>query len=337
MARSWQGGTRGFLRGRVASDLYQVTTDERGRKIQLVRAVEETRTNNNTNMQALARMKMGCLMRALSQLKEIVDHSWESVPYGQLSIARFVEVNMPYVNWDCYNNWAMPSCFMYPAKGDTEYMVGAFVIAEGTLPYPQFIYTNNLFGQSGQVPFFINIGKSNPTFRDLRLLMGLNVDDYITILLESGFNTGLSGIRDPRFAFLRMYLSHDIDDSTQISSANIAKCFRFEGNSPYAIQIMNASGLIRVRINIRPDGVLRDGLAYALITSRWDGLKWRRNNARFVGENGAFQIDMGDYMPNQAFSSWFEDWSPETGWGKYDADQYPGDKPERMTPVPDAQ
>lgn len=94
MARSNSGGTRGWLRGKVANDLYQVTKTSTGRKVQLVRAVEESRINNNTIEQALARMRMALLMGALSDLKAIVDHSWQTIPYGQLSIANFVKENM---------------------------------------------------------------------------------------------------------------------------------------------------------------------------------------------------------------------------------------------------
>ena len=211
MARSNTGGTRGFLRGKVADDLYQVTKNRYGKRIQLVRSVEEQRQNNNTERQALARMQMALLMGCLKQFKEIVDHSWETIPYGQLSIAHFVELNMPLVHEDSKNNWESDNVFDYPTKGLSLLRVGAFIMAEGSLTLPSclsFYMVDDAHAKGG---LQISINKQNPTFSDLQNVLGANANDYITMLL---FQYDSNNRANNFFMYSRAYLK-DIPDLPQ--------------------------------------------------------------------------------------------------------------------------
>lgn len=336
MARSLTGGTRGFLRGRVANDLYQVTKNVQGKRVQLVRAVEDSRIYSNTIEQALARMKMACLMRSLAQLKQLVDHSWEGVPYGQLSIAHFVKVNMPYLNWDAYCNWSARPCFMLPHKANDSYLLGAFQISSGNLPDPSWIVATNILGSYGYSQFKIHLTQANPKFGDLKALMGLNANDYITLVIQGARLTGLSAITDAALFFLRLYLSENILDDTPISSANVQSIFYYEGNCTYRVNYVSSSRDIIVELYLRDDAIARQGFTYAIVTSRWNGVVWQRNNARFLGENGVWQEDMSDGVGYQVFHDWFPEWNPESGYGPYDWEFYPAAAPDNWRAVPNA-
>lgn len=320
MARSNSGGTRGWLRGKVANDLYQVTKTKDGRKIQLVRAVEESRINNNTLEQALARMRMALLMGALNDLKQIVDHSWQGIPYGQLSIANFVRVNMADVMADCKENWSSENKYIYPTKGVKQMRVGPFTIASGTLPSPTMITrgVNYSFGQ--WFPFRILIGKANPTFADLKAALGLNALDYITLLMEDAIYMPSSGVQYAALHFVRLYLSNEVQDETLITSENVSQMFTYDGNTNYRLSINVTTGVITVEVDNSPDGIWRDTLLSAIVVSRWDGKFWCRNNAMFAPSDGESGFNFEADAPRWRFQSWYPSYDPESD----DSDVYPG-------------
>lgn len=336
MARSNVGGTRGFLRGRVASDLYQVTVNSKGRRVQLVRSCEESRQYSNTVEQALARMKMACLMRALSQLKQIVDHSWEGVTYGQISIGKFVEVNMPYVNWDVYCNWSAAPCFMMPLRNDDSYLLGAYQISQGSLPSPDFIRLDNLTAVGGVASFIISGLPTSACMSDLKKKFGLNSGDYITLLVQSGAYSRAGGIANACLHFLRLFINPDISDNDQLSPTNISNFFTYEGNSSFLVSYNIDDSSISIRINLRDHFPSNEGKSYAIIASRWDGVLWRRNTARFQGSFGPWQEDVGAGYPYLVFPSWFPDYNPDEGWNGYSWEEYPAPAPRSWRAVPDA-
>lgn len=320
MARSNSGGTRGWLRGKVANDLYQVTKTASGRKVQLVRAVEESRINNNTLEQAIARMRMALLMGALSDLKEIVDHSWEGVPYGQLSIAHFVKVNMADVIVDCKEHWNGENLYCYPTKNVRAMRIGTFTIATGSLPSPTIITRGVNYSWGQWFPFRILIGKSNPTFLDLKLALGLNALDYITLLMEDGVYFPSEGVMNQALHFVRLYLAESVLDETPITSSNVSSMFTYEGNTNYRLSINSSTGVISVDVATNPDGLARDCLFSAIVVSRWNGRVWCRNNAKFMPPDGSGGVNIDEQCPRWVFQSWFPSFDPDSD----DAGEYPG-------------
>lgn len=288
--------------------------------MQLVRAVEESRTNNNTLEQSLARMRMALLMGALHDLKQIVDHSWQTIPYGQLSIAHFVQVNMPDIITDCREHWNGENRFIYPVKGVSEMRLGEFIISEGTLQTPSMITRGVNYTFGAWFPFRILIGKPNPTFGDLKNALGLNALDYITLLMEDGIYIGSRGVIYQSLHFIRLFLADGIPDDTPITSANVAQMFTYEGNTIYRLSISVATGVILVEVGNHPDGIERETLLCSVIVSRWTGKVWARNNARFLPPDGSGGINFEDNAPRWVFQSWFSDFDPESD----DAGQYPG-------------
>lgn len=320
MARSNQGGTRGFLRGRVANDLYQVTHKSNGRKVQIVRSVEQSRINNNTVEQALARMRMALLMGALSDLKSIVDHSWQGLPYGQLSIANFVKVNMPLVIEDCRESWSVNNAFCYPTKSVRAMRLGAFIIASGTISTPSNITRGVNYNFEKWYPFRILIGQANATFGDLRRSLGLNANDYIT-LLQLSLCYGFPILQQAQaLQYVRIYLAENIQDGTVITSDNISSMFTYEGNAPYRISYDSSNGIIRVDVDCQQDGEPRSVALSSVIVSRWTGSVWARNNARFMPNAGSESPNFEDQAPRWVFNSWFESFDPDAEG----SEDYPG-------------
>lgn len=313
MARSNIGGTRGFLRGRVANDLYQVTRDEAGKRIQLVRSVEVSRINNNTMPQAMARMQMALCMGSLAQFKEIVDHSFEGFPYGQLSIAHFVHLNIPLIQNDCKNHWSDMFLFNYPEKGVSVPKAGSWIMAEGTLVMPNFItcHSTSVYGGNSGVQLAFDM--ATLTKGDMKQKLGLADNDYITHLC---FAEGVIESFN-KLCFLRLYLNPAFDDSTVITAQNYQDVFTYSSNAPYRSSFDASTGTFFFYFD---QSNLTNIDAFSVSTnviSRWDGRVWGRNNARFMPVPGYEDYTSNWISPHDRFQSWFPAYDPD------ESDEYP--------------
>ena len=307
MARSNTGGTRGFLRGKIADDLYQVTKNARGRKIQIVKAYEEGRINPNTEAQAVARMQMALCMGSLSQFKALVDHSWETIPYGQLSIAHFVHVNMPLIQQDSREHWYAGSQFDYPTKGLSEVRLGPFIMSEGSLALPSSITSVVVSTNRDRCYLDINVGKSPFTFGDLREALGASVGDYITnIALYSAYaGLGTNGI-----GYVRAYLAEGISDETVVTAGNVASMFTYDGNGSWAVTLYNSTH-IRIEVIDPMPNWQRLVAATDIIISKWNGQNWCRNNSQFTPPDTGYEPWSENAAPDDVFQSWYENYDGE--------------------------
>lgn len=304
MARCLTGGTRGFIRGKVASDLYQVTRDARGRKVQLIRSVEESRVNPNTIEQAIARMNMAMCMGSLSQFKEIVDHSFEGVPYGQLSIAHFVKRNIPLIQTDEKEHWEDGNLFDYPTKGESVIRAGAWLMSEGSLQLPSIIHTTTTNASYYPTSLVIDLQHPYARFRDLKAALGANAGDYITVILfgvtyPSSFN---------RILYRRFYLAQDVPDDTLITSSNANSMFTYDGNTTHTLNYYQNYGAFNFHLSTATANGTLNAIQKCIIISKWNGKVWQRNTSSF--EMTRADIVTEDYLqrPMDVFESWYEDW-----------------------------
>ena len=100
MAKSKNGGTRSFIRGRIGSDVYSVGKDGKGARQQVVRSLAEQVANPRSSAQMFGRMVMSTVMQTVSALKPIIDHSFDGVATGQPSISEFIRRNYALVKAD---------------------------------------------------------------------------------------------------------------------------------------------------------------------------------------------------------------------------------------------
>ena len=313
MARSNIGGTRGWLRGRVANDLFQVTRDAQGKRIQLVRSVEESRINNNTMPQAMARMQMALCMGSLAQFKEIVDHSFEGFPYGQLSIAHFVHLNIPQIQQDCKNHWSDLFLWSYPEKGVSVPKPGSWILAEGSLTMPDFItrHCTSVYGYNSGVQLAFDM--ANLTKAMMKEKLGLADNDYITHLAfaESSIE------RFNKLVYLRLYLNPEFADSTVITTDNYRDVFTYASNANFRSTFDASTGTFWFYFDRRD---IQNCDAFPVdcnIISRWDGRTWCRNNARFLPTPNYEDYTSNWASPHSRFQSWFPEYDPDA------SDDYP--------------
>lgn len=304
MARSYQGGTRGFIRGKVANDLYQVTRDVDGKRIQLVRSVEDSRKNPNTQPQAIARMQMALCMGALSQFKDIVDHSFQGIPYGQLSIAHFVQVNIPLIQADTRNNFDGESRFSYPTKGVAGVRCGEFIMSEGSLTIPNAVSLSFDNDVDFHPTMVIQLPWNGMTFGQFKSMLGANAGDFMTLL---GIANRV-GWNSYDLYYTRFYLTDDIPDNQGISNARVKNWFTTDGNSSFTIVYNSSKHTITMTLLgnlLRPEETF---VCNNLIFSKWDGKVWQRNSSRFryCSEESFEVAEVAN--PDAVFESWYPEW-----------------------------
>lgn len=216
MAKSKNGGTRAYIRGRIGSDVYTIGKNGSGEKQQVVRSLAEVVSNPRSSAQMFGRMIMSTVMQGVSAMSVIIDHSFDGAPKGQPSISEFIRQNYALVKADANAHPASDNVFglvKYQEKGIKK---GAWKISQGSVVKPAALTVNAMNGE-----FSIELTATTLTIGGLKAALGFGDEDYITLC-------GINGTKG--FEFVRAHINPSLADETAISSGNIASVFTFEGN-----------------------------------------------------------------------------------------------------------
>lgn len=215
MAKSKNGGTRSFIKGRIGSDVYSVGKDGKGNRQQVVRSLAEQVSNPRTENQMFGRMVMSTVMQTVSQLSPIIDHSFDGLANGQPSISEFIRRNYALVAADAKAHPIADNTFglnKYQEKGTKG---GAYVVSAGSAVLPAAVHMSSEF-------VTITMGENNLTVGYLRTQLGLSADGYLTaVALEA------SGVA----LFARFQVKSSLSDDTAITADNVGSLFDIEGNT----------------------------------------------------------------------------------------------------------
>ena len=232
MAKSKSGGTRSYIRGRVGSDVYSIGKDAKGKKQQVVRSLAETVANPQTLSQMRGRMIMSTIMQVVSQLKPIIDHSFDGISGKQPNISEFIAQNYALVKADVAAHPSTGNVFglnMYGEKGAKQ---GAYVISQGKAALPSALV---LTQASGVIA--ITLPSDNITIAGLKAALDVQSEEFFTLV---GISTGGSA------AYERFSINDQLADDTAISAANLASVFVTEGNVEAELSI--ASNVISITL-----------------------------------------------------------------------------------------
>lgn len=230
MAKSKNGGSRAYIRGRIGSDVYSVGKTGSGAKQQVVRSLAEQVSNPRTESQMFGRMVMSTVMQAVSALKPIIDHSFDGLPAGQPSISEFIRRNYSLVKADANAHPASGNSFglnKYQEKGMKR---GAWVVSVGNATYPSAVTP-----ASGSVSLKIAVG-STPTYGSLKAALGLATDEYITLIsFQESITYSEDGSIIPVYA--RLSVKENLDDATVLTADNFLAAFDVDGNFTPSVEI----------------------------------------------------------------------------------------------------
>lgn len=230
MARSKNGGTRAYIRGRIGSDVYSVGKNSKGEKQQVVRSLAETVANPRTSSQMFGRMVMSTLMQAVHAFKPIIDHSFDGFPVGQPSISEFIRRNYALIKADAIAHPASGNKFglnQYQEKG---IKLGAYIVSNGEVVVPTALKGH------GENPF-ITLTAETMTVGGLKSALGISADEYVTYVALTDAGTAV---------YFRLRINSQLEDSTAITTENIASVFTVEGNIEIEISVMTNSISITV-------------------------------------------------------------------------------------------
>lgn len=242
MGKSKSGGTRGYIRGRIANDVYSIGKDGKGKKQQVIRSLAESVANPRTTAQMRGRMYMSTVMQAVSALSMLVDHSFDGVPVGQPSLSAFIKANYALVKADAIAHPSSNNEFGLVKYGQKGITFGEYQLSDGKAVIPAAVSANQTNGWME-----IYIDADTPKVGDIKSQGGLGDGNYLTFVSLNG----AGGIE-----FFRVSLKDGLDDTTAISSENVESLFDIEGNCVATVSYSSGAIKFAVPTNANCNGVI---------------------------------------------------------------------------------
>lgn len=227
MAKSKNGGTRAYIRGRIGSDVYSIGKDGKGSRQQVVRSLAEQVSNPRSQTQMFGRMVMSTVMQAVSSLSYIIDHSFDGMAKGQPSISEFIRRNYALVKADAQTHPSSGNAFGLNAYQEKGVKKGAYVISDGKALVPASIA---LTAATGVVT--LTASGASLTVDALREALAFGNDDYVTLV---GINS--EGAAD----FCRLAINPQAEGAVVITSENVADVILMDGNVDAVLAVAGLS------------------------------------------------------------------------------------------------
>lgn len=280
----------GKARGSVGDLTFSVLNSE-----QITRAKAKSVKNPRTDAQMIQRVLMSTTVHAYSGMQEIVDHSFQGVPYQGRSMNRFNQLNVKNLR-ALYAQIAGGSTdvpMVFNANGNKRISLAPWIMSTGSLPtvglsidseagaaWPVAKTTSQTLGQ-----YTVDTGviidasfESAPSYADIIAYFGLQAGDQLTLCaltrLVSDNEAGCN------FKYGRFILqpndgdlSHLLTDASVANEKNQGLIFGFsDGKVAIAFSdLEEASENNRTQI-----------LEAAIITSRLENNAWKRSNSQMV-------------------------------------------------------
>ena len=266
MAKSKNGGSRAFIRGRIGSDVYSVGKDGKGLRQQVVRSLAVQVSNPRTSSQMFGRMIMSTVMQAVSGLSAIIDHSFDGMAKGQPSISEFIRRNYALIKADAEAHPSSGNSFNLNKYQEKGAQAGAYVIADGSAVLPAAV-----MGVQGALKIALTAGTL--TVGGLKAALGLTAEGYLTWVSISDEYGAL---------FFRAQLTTTLPDATAITSENVGSLFTISGNVDVTATL--ATNTISIGFSDNADNI---GVG-VIVSDKVDGV-WTHNNCTLAAIIGTSQ------------------------------------------------
>lgn len=264
MAKSKSGGTRSYLRGRIANDVYSIGKDSKGAKQQVVRSLAEQVANPQTVSQMRGRMIMSTVMQAVSALSQLIDHSFDGVPTGQPSISEFIRANYALIKADVAAHPASGNSFSLNEYQQKGIMPGAWQVSAGKNEFPRS-WVANWTSTSLDVVW----GGATVTKGDLMTALGLADGSFVTVIVIT---------EDNKFGFIRLHNNTEVDDTTAVTSENLDSCFNIENplGASVELTLTSESSMNTFKVMVLAVGAAGSNTAMGAIRSTPNNGGWIR-------------------------------------------------------------
>lgn len=223
--------------------------------------ITKDRVTDVKNPRTKAQMAQRCLLKtislAYSSMKSILDHSFEGVSYGALSMRHFQSLNFNLVK---AARFATAKTIGFAKYGDSTPNLGQYVIAQGSLNQPNFNAFNIAVQGSG-----ISIAVSEvTTVADFATKLGIGLGELITICAQIQSTKNAVA-----FAWIRFTLPSD-------ATASVSD-IKVESN--LSVEASFESGVSAV-VSVADFGAdTAKGALYTAIRSKYSANGWMRSKA----------------------------------------------------------
>lgn len=232
--------------------------------------------NPRTPEQMVQRMCMATASAAYAQMKQIVDHSFEGITYGQTTMSEFIRVNADALRKFYYEGdpTDYEHDFSYNPYRDRNCYMGAYLMARGTAAALKDM-DGAVFGTAAdnvQVIFPLYHGGDNTDYpQDLLNTTGLKIGDLATVCFLWEDDTDASC----HFGFVRLTVLASSSE-VALTTDNLANYFKIESNLPFTIAISDHD----IRVNVTAEnyvvgGAVRDCCIHSVKSNKG----WLRSNA----------------------------------------------------------
>ena len=268
----WLRGSKGKLGGSYFS---------KGPEGSTVQHVIGEVKNPRTLAQMQQRMIMATCMAAYSEMKQIVNHSFEGLAYGQPNMSEFMKINTKLLR---ENLTAQTSQFAYKEYGAQGMVSGAYQLSKGSLTTPSFTYT--VSSGEGQLTLAITGLSSGYTASALAEKLGIGIDEMVTFCLLHG-NLAANSFK---FNFVRIKCK--ALGNVAMTAANFGTYFDVESSMGTADPSIAATSLTFQYGNVD----INDAAAVqrAVIYSRQANGSWLRSTAVLNIPNGLQLVPTAD-------------------------------------------
>lgn len=175
MAKSKQGGAFGFLRGKIGSMSYSISTAKRsksGKTEQIVKPVPETVNNPQTVGQCMQRMKLAPAQKFYNAFSELLSNAYEGVAYGDASRRYFMSK-------------AMKAEGPYVQRGVDRFIPAGYLFSEGGLPS---VGIEPFSGGAEVITLGVTTTEETVTPQVLAAALGVSDDCQISVVVVNNVN-----------------------------------------------------------------------------------------------------------------------------------------------------
>jgi len=298
MAKSKAGGTRSYLRGRIASDVYSIGKDGKGKKQQVVRGLAESVANPRTEAQMRQRMIMATVSELAKGLRKVVNHSFDDIAVGQASVSEFSRLAIAAYNEDAAKATPLMGYLPY---GVATYPSGVVQVSQGKVIDHAKVYCNNrnTYAVAVQSVSFALVDtkhlsdetdESAPSVKEfVDECFGGNRENYRTfIMLAAGKMKSVADMELgdilPKAFYVRLRIKPSIADDTSLMTLTKAD-FDIESNFDVKIDVKagsyapeNGGQWLDIYKDLDADNLLF-GSCWATILSSKVNRKWKHSTS----------------------------------------------------------
>lgn len=253
----------GLRRGSTKTLTFQVNN---GKQITKDRVYEVK--NPRTQEQMVQRMVMATASAAYAGMKQIVDHSFEGITYGQMNMSEFIRLNAKKLR---DNLGAASPVMCFNKYQDRNIAPGAYIMSAGTAPdfktLPEVAASEVTTADAIQIALTLTAGTAL-NGDNLAAKYGFKVGDLMTVCYlryNSSASKWVFGFA--RFTVLKL-------GTTVITSSNLSEYIKIESSDPINISVGGNS----ISLETPEEDTDSAGVAFCVIHSEKTADGWNRNN-----------------------------------------------------------